>query len=113
MILLVGLLVITTGMAATAFPPELELEIVTAPGYISTPCPIAINNPNQSGNPGNPAENSIDHAAHHRTNNRTEKEPSMIPLALDDATRLELVKQLTEAERSLSVLIKVMESGTK
>lgn len=81
-------------------PMELDLEVVSAPNYQSSPCPIS----NQK-----PSDGKIDHAAHHPVGGGT----GVAPVPLNEEARLEAVKQLTESQDYVSNLIQKMNSGMK
>lgn len=109
-IIVVSLFMAGAGSAMAALPDVLELGIVTAPGFVSSPCPLG--NQSQSGTTSNPGSGTNAHAAHH-PNLNTNKPVQTMTVPADEKSRSEMVKQLTDAGIYLSGLIQKIESGAK
>lgn len=82
--------------AQASVPPELDLQIVTAPDYQSVPCPIKHQNQEQASGTDN-SSGSIDHAAHHRIGGTETSISDPLPVPEQTAAPADNITQLLQS----------------
>ncbi len=103
--MLAGLIFLFQLQGNAVAPPGLDLEVIVAPGFVSTPCPLG------SGSiAGATGVNPTGHAAHH--GGKAAAPPDTIQ-PVKESEKPAILRELLESGEYVFELLKILDSGAE